>query len=60
MSDFLTIRELAAQLKVTKATLFSLMKRGQFPTGVRIGRCRRWDVDKVNEWLDTQAQMAGN
>ena len=60
MSDFLTIRELAAQLKVTKATLFSLMKRGQFPAGVRIGRCRRWDVDKVNEWLDTQAQMAGN
>ena len=56
MSNFLTMKELAAQLKVTKTTLFSLMKRGQFPAGIRIGRCRRWNIDEIDRWAEAQQE----
>ena len=56
----LTISDLAKKLKVAKSTLFKMLRNGEIPTGIRIGKCRRWRVEKVNEWLDAQAQMAGN
>ncbi len=42
---------LAKSLGISKVTLYKLIKNGELPPGVKIGRCRRWSVAQVNEWL---------
>ena len=46
-------KQLAQELGVTTRTLYSLMNAGQLPAGIKIGRSRRWDSEKINHWLDS-------
>ena len=46
-------KQLAQELGVTTRTLYSLMNVGQLPVGVKIGRSRRWDSDKIKNWLNS-------
>ena len=49
---FLTSKDLAAQLKVTRAHILAMAKRGELPRGLRFGRCVRWDAATIDNWLD--------
>ena len=49
--DLLTIKELAAKLKITVQTVYSLIKAGQLPPGVKIGKSRRWDWNEVQKFI---------
>ena len=55
---FLTSNDLAARLKVTRAHILTMAKRGELPHGLRFGRCVRWDAAAIDAWLDRlQAQL---
>ena len=49
-----TIKEIASATGITKSGLLQLIKAGKFPQGIKIGACRRWNIDDVNKWLDSQ------
>ena len=51
VDESLTVREVAAVVGVTPATIRAWVRRGYFPAGVRIGPRRLvWDAGDVNAW----------
>lgn len=47
MHQFITIKEVASRYRVSVATLYSWLKSGKFPAGIRIGGLRRWDIQEL-------------
>jgi excisionase family DNA binding protein len=43
--------ELAAMLRISRRSLESLIKAGNVPPYVRVGRMRRWNPEVVSRWL---------
>ena len=54
-SRFLTIGELAKKLSVTRATVYSFIKKQNFPLGVKLGYIRRWKESDIDAWLAQHA-----
>ena len=52
----LTIEEVAKHLRVTKATIYNLLRDGNFPAGFRVGRVRRWQLSQIQEFMNTPAK----
>ncbi|PVG82493.1 excisionase [Nocardioides gansuensis] len=57
-SRFLTIAEVAAQMRVSKMTVYRLVHSGELPA-VRVGRSFRVTEDDVNEYLRKSFYSAG-
>lgn len=53
-----TIDELAALLKVNRATIRRAVKRDGFPPPQRVGRGLRWPESVINAWLEQPAADA--
>jgi DNA binding domain, excisionase family len=53
----LTIEELAAYLKISKSTLYKLVREGRIPSQ-KIGRHWRFRKEAIDRWLE--ARRAGN
>ena len=51
---YVSATELALMLGIARSGIFNLVKRGDFPHGVKIGRNRRWNLQEVKEWLECQ------
>ena len=49
--DVLTIEELANYLKISKSTLYKLVREGKIPSQ-KIGRHWRFLKDGIDHWLD--------
>lgn len=49
----LRAKDLAKELSISVRTVYNYMNAGQLPAGVKIGRSRRWDSDKIKNWLDS-------
>ena len=47
---WLTVDELAARLRIPKATLYQWRSRGEGPRAVRIGRHLRYRLADVERW----------
>lgn len=45
--DFYTANQLAQALQVTQQTLYSFVRRGILPRGVKLGGIRRWPAEVV-------------
>ena len=56
MTEFVTANELAKALRISRCGLYALVKRGELPSGFRLGRSRRWDMSQVREWLDERSK----
>ena len=56
LKKFIKVNELSQAIGITKAGIFNLIKSGKFPAGVKIGHSRRWNVEEINQWLDSQKQ----
>ena len=57
---FITAKEIAGRLNVTRQHVVTMAKRGQMPRPLRFGRCTRWDATAIDNWLSTlSAQAAG-
>ena len=54
----LTIEELSAYLKISKSTLYKLVREGKIPSQ-KVGRHWRFHKTTIDRWLDrTQAEEA--
>lgn len=57
LPQFLTVNEVAAALRVSRATIYRLISAGAL-TGTRIGKSVRVTRDAVDEFLHPQARDA--
>ncbi|MFD2392842.1 helix-turn-helix domain-containing protein [Dietzia aerolata] len=57
-SQFLTVAEVAALMRVSKMTVYRLVHSGELPA-VRVGRSFRVHSKAVHEYLDTSYFSAG-
>ena len=57
-SQFLTIAEVAARMRVSKMTVYRLVHGGELPA-VRVGRSFRVTEDDVNDYLRKSFYNAG-
>jgi excisionase family DNA binding protein len=51
--EILTTDEVAALLKIPKATLYKWVSQGTAPPFYKIGRVNRWKRSAVMAWFDT-------
>ena len=56
--SILTIDELAAYLKIPKATLYKLAQESKIP-GQKVGRHWRFRKETIDRWLDQEAISCG-
>ena len=54
--ELMNKRDVARQLSVCERTLENLMKRGEFPPPLRLGKTVRWAKVVVDAWLEQQLQ----
>ena len=54
LGTFLTASEIARALGISKSGIFNLIRRGEFPAGVKIGKSRRWNMAEIQSWLEKQ------
>jgi predicted DNA-binding transcriptional regulator AlpA len=51
--DLVSCSEVAGFFAVNPRTVWSWVRRGDFPEPKRIGpRCRRWSVTELQRWVD--------
>ena len=51
---FISSKDIARILGISKSGVFNLLQRGDFPVGIRVGRLRRWRLSDVKAWIDAQ------
>ena len=56
--DVLTIDELSAYLKISKSTLYKLVREGRVPSQ-KVGRHWRFHRDAIDAWLKEHGTSAG-
>jgi len=49
--ESVTQRQLADLLKVSRQHVTHMVDRGEFPPGFKVGRCRRWRIEQVKEFI---------
>ncbi len=60
MAEVMTLEEVAKYLRVTKTTIYRLLRRGKIPAG-KVGRQWRFDKTSIDEWLhQTSAKRFAN
>lgn len=52
LETLLSAQEMADLLKVSLRKFEQMVKAGDAPPHIRLGRLRRWPVEAVNEWLE--------
>ena len=57
MSELLTIDEVAAELRVSVATVRWLLQEGRFAPAVRVGRRLVWDRRVIVAWIDAHREL---
>lgn len=53
MDNLLTVKEVAALLRVSAQTLYKMLEQGGIPA-VKVGSQWRFEQDKVRAWLEAQ------
>ena len=49
----LRLREVQQQTRLSKATIYRLLRSGAFPKPIRLGvRAVGWRTEEIDEWLD--------
>lgn len=56
---YITAKELAQKLGITTQTVHNLINQGKIPAGVKIGRSRRWNSEKIKQWLEGLENLGG-
>lgn len=45
--------ELTSHLGIGKTKLYAMIKTGDFPAPVKIGKVSAWRADRVDKWLES-------
>ncbi len=56
LEHLLTVKEVAALLRVSTQTLYKMLENAEIPA-VRVGSQWRFDKDRVKEWISNQASQ---
>lgn len=51
IDKYVNIKELAEYLGMSRMAVYKFAKEGKLPRGVKIGDCRRWNLEEVKEFL---------
>jgi excisionase family DNA binding protein len=54
LENLMTVKEVAALLRVSPQTLYKMLEQGSIPA-VKIGSQWRFDRDQIREWIKTRA-----
>lgn len=54
MQNLLTVKEVAALLRVSAQTLYKMLEHGDIPA-VKVGSQWRFDRDKIRAWIEERA-----
>ena len=52
MNELLTVRELAARMKISQRQVWKLLSSGRIPAPVRISRSVRWREADIVHWVE--------
>ena len=55
----ISLDELASRLSISKAMIYRLIQRKDFPRPVKIGKASRWDEGQVNQWVESRLPTTG-
>ena len=55
MTELLSLPEVLAVVKCSRATIYILMQRDSFPRPLKVGRNNCWIASEVDEWITQQA-----
>jgi excisionase family DNA binding protein len=58
MSEILTVREVAALLKINEKTAYKLAAKGELP-GFRVGGSWRFDRGEIESWIRQESAKRG-
>lgn len=59
MSEILTVREVAALLKINEKTAYKLAAKGEIP-GFKVGGSWRFDRGEIESWIKRQTEKQGH
>ena len=51
LDRYITANELAEMLRVTRGAVYSFVRRGILPPGIKLGNSRRWSLSEINKTL---------
>jgi len=60
MSHIITTDEACSYLKISDTTFWRARKNPRFPKAIRIGRCVRWDKQKILDFFTESSDLANN
>ena len=53
--ELLTIREVAATVRLNVSTIYRLVRSKQFPAPIKLGpAATRWRAEELRDWLDSR------
>lgn len=50
-SELLTVRDVAARLRISPRQVWKLLASGRMPSPVRLSRSVRWRADDISHWV---------
>ena len=56
--ELMSAKEVAEMLRVTRPTLYALIKNNDMPSGYRIGHKRMWTREAITAWIQSN-EMKG-
>ena len=56
LNSYVSAKQLAQALGLSKSGFYALYKHGKFPAGVKLGHSRRWNIAKVQSWLEERSK----
>ena len=57
---YLTPKDVAAMLKISKSTVYNWLSLGLLPPGIKIGRARRWSLTELQNFVKSGKRMEDN
>lgn len=51
LDRYLTAKEVAEMLRVSRSALYGFMRQGIFPRGIKLGNVRRWSLSEIQQFL---------
>ena len=55
--QFIKASDLARYLNITVASVYNYARQGIIPSGVKIGKSRRWDLDEVKAFIEMRKEI---
>lgn len=55
LGNLLNIQQVSAKVNLTQNWIYSRIKSGTFPHGIKIGSARLWPIEDIEAWLNNRS-----